>query len=99
MINKILSNLRKKLEYYKDRLRMNNIKKELLSRGFSKEFVKFIFTLAKSDTFVAVSLGLWYINKGHRVKSYLLMSKLVDKYYDALYTQIKFELSNNEEKR
>jgi len=99
MINKILSNLRKKLEYYKDRLRMNNIKKELLSRGFSKEFIKYIFTSAKSDTLVAVNLGLWYINKGHRVKSYLLMSKLVDKYYDALYTQIKFELSNNEEKR
>ena len=81
MMNKILLNLRKMIEYYKDKIRMNKIKKELLSRGFTKEFTKYLFTLAKSDTFVAVSLGLWYINKDDPRGSHM-MSKLVSRYYE-----------------
>ena len=82
MMNKILLNLRKMIEYYKDKIRMNKIKKELLSRGFTKEFTKYLFTLAKSDTLVVVNLGLWYINKDDKLKEPYAIARLVAKYYE-----------------
>ena len=82
MMNKILLNLIKMIEYYRDKIRMNKIKKELLSRGFTKEFTEYLFTLAKSDTLVVVSLGLWYINRDNKLKEPYAMARLVAKYYE-----------------